>query len=358
MDNCQFRLKEILNDNGFFERVEALSRMDVVKAMAPDGTIRHWNKYLNNFTGHSDGVALLALIGDYLAQLHLDLTLDVFLAETGTSAKVEIAESRAIMRLVNQLPVQDDMDTPLDALVQFYREELLDNYPGMLERLKRRLNLPDYQENVQAVGADTQIIRQSMRDSLAFRQTRDENEVARARSMECRDKPVWYGREEEDEVTMRQFANVLQSTGDQLEQTFWEREMSDEEEEEDQDLIPISATFDGSPVNNGTFIGSPVNNGTYDGRAGVCEGTYDQLRSSSLDRFRLLPGGQLDIMAIAEDQPENEALLLSNNRLEDLKEALSIDDRMEVKVNALGPNFVVKQMEPEYKEEEVRGLDF
>lgn len=390
MDNWRDELNAILIANGFAEKVEALARTDLTNALTPKGKLKSSNKYLNNFQHLTDGYVIFGLISDYLAFLHLDFTLDVFLAETESTGSVSRGDARAMIRLIRSLPRKlDDLDTGVDAMINFYEENNEGSCEDLLELLKERLNLPEFKEVIRGAGADPEVMRKAMKGSLDLRRCRDEKEERRARSLEKREKPRWYGDSKVHPISIRDFRNKLQSTGGGLGQSFWEHDLSNQLIPNNAYSIVNNATFDGSPVNNATFDGPAVNNATFDGPAALnatfdgpaafnatfdgpaainatfercaADGTFEGPINStfvgeavddcspemecSLERYRTLPGGMVDIMALIEDQQDHEAMLLSENRLEDLKEALAIDERMDVKVKSLGPSIVVKQVQ-------------
>lgn len=364
MPETPSRLMDLLQAHGFSERVEALARTDIANTWDDNGVIRPWNKYLLNFMNHTDSGALISLVGDYLGQLHLDNTLDVFMNETGTNGFDTRPPVRATTRLVQGMPVNDPLtDTPIDAMLQFYKGDAANACPDLLVRLKRRLNIPDYNECVRGAGPDPGSMHKVLHQSMCIKQNRDDNEDFRARSLCNRRLPEWLGDSQIEDVSMHNFRNRLQSTGDQLGQSFWEHEMSGSE---NYFGGPVNnATFDGGAVNNATFDGRAVNNATFDGGAGnnatfdggaannaTFEGganQYDTVKGGvacdPLDKYRTLPGGVLDLMEVAKGETGFNTVPLSVNRLEDLKEALSIDERVALKVNSLGPSIVVKQLD-------------
>lgn len=368
MPETPSRLMDFLQAHGFSERLEVLARMDIANSWDENGVMKPWNKYLLHFMNHTDSGALINLVGDYLGQLHLDNTLDVFLSETGTNGFDSRPPVKATTRLVQGMPVKDPLiDTPIDAMLQFYRGNVMDGCPDLLVRLKQRLNIPDYNECVRGAGPDPGSLHKVLHQSMCIKQNRDENEDFRANSLGNRQLPEWLGDSKIEDVSFHHFRNRLQSTGDQLGQSFWEHEMSDSENANDfgspanyatfSGGVVNNATFDGGAANNATFDGGAANNATFDGGAannatfdgGPVYHHYDTVEGGvacdPLDKFRTLPGGVLDLMEVAKGEPGFTTVPLSVNRLEDLKEALAIDERVALKVNSLGPNIVVKQLD-------------
>lgn len=398
--NLPNRLLDFLSENGFAERVETMARTDLANTWDANGVIRPWNKYLQQYVNHTDSGSLITLIGDYLAQLHLDNTLDVFMTETGTNGIDVRPPVRATTRLVQELPRKDELlDTPIDAMVQSYRGDIVDGCPDLLLRLKQRLNVPDYNECIRGAGADPGQIQKVLHQSMYIKKKRDDNE----RSLRNRPMPEWLGDSKVEDLSFWRMRNKLQSTGDQLGQSFWEHELSGQGGECEAPIVNHgtfvggaavnnatfvggavnNATFDGGAVNNATFDGCDANNATFDGGAAANNATFDggavnnatfegqadnidcaeevavagPVECDPLAKYRTLPGGVLDLMAVGESEHGFSSVPLSVNRLEDLKEALSIDERADLEVNSLGPNIIVKQLECSFMNNEFEMAD-
>lgn len=319
MDQMREDLSRVLAANGFAEKVEALARMDIANAISEDNELRPVNKYLRNFSQLPDGMAIFALISEYLAEMHLDFTLDVFLAETGTNGQPTRPDVRAMMRLVEGLQPMDEFDTKIDKMVYFFRQEgdLLEHYPDLLSRLMHRLNIPEYNECVRGVGADPVLVQKAMHSSLLLRQTRDENERRRTQSMVCRERQAMI---DDSEDLNYSFADVLNSTAAQADDGNCDVQ--------DNQLLR-SRSLDSSCAFG---------------------------RDSILEGFRTLPGGVLDVMSIVESDPLSSSVHLNDEYMDELKDALDIDADVEIKVKALGPNIVLKQLQPRRVEVSILGV--
>lgn len=304
MDQMREILSRILSANGFAEKVEALARMDIANAISEDNELKPVNKYLRNFLVVSDGQAVMELIAGFLSANRLDFTLDVFLAETGTTPFTTDPTVRAMMRQVDALD-EDSFNDKIEKMVNFWMSsgDLIDFYPDLLCRLKHRLNIPEYNECVRGAGPDPAIMREAMHNSLIMRQSREENDARRTQSMVCRDRPEV----SDDNISVHvSFMNVLNSTADD---ELFECDAPIDEEQE--------------PEQGG-----------------------DRSADDYVDFFRPAQGGVLDIMAIAESEPMTSAIHLNEEGMEGLRDVLEIDPDVELVVRELGPNIVVKQLEP------------
>lgn len=364
LPNEMGEINNILEDNGLEERVIALARNDIINLVDANGEIGPANRYLRDFASRADGMALLYMIYELLADDHLPLTEMVFREETGLN-NMSSQEAIRIYRLVQQLYPSKDMHV-VDKLVKYFDAQEGAIPEDLAERLKKRLEIDEYDKCIR--GAQLKRRAHSLnadeRGCPGRRFKRNNSERARRRP-----EFVPTRREPEPEPSF----NVRGSTPVELSDSF---------RDPDFEAAPVAVTVAAPPqrpalpsipppdyvaANNVTYQGeenSQANNETYDAaaeenaRAAVpINVTYegpaedvDQLDENDededsvgdpLDEFRD-EHGNLDILEIVRREEGSREISLNGRQRLNVISGLGLNEDTRIEVGAVGHNYVVK----------------